>query len=59
MRESLIEILACPVCKGNLELTSKEMENNEILSGTLTCKSCNHDYVIENTIPNLLPPEKE
>lgn len=59
MRESLIEILACPVCKSNLSLTIKEMENDEILSGTLNCKSCKHDYAIENTIPNLLPPEKE
>ena len=57
MRESLIEILVCPVCKGDLKLTIKEQENDEIISGTLNCKCCNHSYVIENTIPNLLPPE--
>jgi len=57
MRESLIEILVCPVCKDDLALTIKEQENDEIISGTLNCKSCNHNYVIENTIPNLLPPE--
>ena len=57
MRESLIEILVCPVCKGDLALTIKEQENDEIISGTLNCKCCNHNYVIENTIPNLLPPE--
>jgi uncharacterized protein YbaR (Trm112 family) len=51
--------LACPICKGNLILTAEETDNDEIVSGTLRCKSCNHDYVIENTIPNLLPPEKE
>ena len=57
MRESLIEILVCPVCKDDLALTIKEQENDEIISGTLNCKCCNHSYVIENTIPNLLPPE--
>ena len=59
MRESLIKILACPICKGNLILTAEETDNDEIVSGTLRSKSCDHDYVIENTIPNLLPPEKE
>jgi len=57
MRESLLEILVCPVCKNKLTLSIKERGNEEIISGTLNCKSCDHDYFIENTIPNLLPPE--
>ena len=59
MRESLIKILACPICKGNLILTAEETDNDAIVSGTLRCKSCCHDYVFENTIPNLLHPEKD
>tara|TARA_Y100001960_G_C14045084_1_gene527037 strand:+ start:346 stop:522 length:177 start_codon:yes stop_codon:yes gene_type:complete len=58
MRESLVKILACPVCKSSLSLVTKEIEDDEIVSGVLHCPSCDHDYLIENTIPNLLPPEK-
>ena len=51
-----MEILACPVCKGNLELTVKEQNKKEIVSGSLYCKKCNERYPIVDTIPNLLPP---
>lgn len=51
-----MEILACPVCKGDLELTV-EKEEDEVLEGTLRCKSCNNKYEIREGIPNLLPPD--
>ena len=57
MRKDLVEILACPVCKGPLELTVDEEVGQEVVSGRLTCKQCNEDYPIEDRIPNLLPPE--
>ncbi len=53
-----MEILACPVCKGKLELTVDEENEREIVRGTLYCPKCNVKYPIEDTIPNLLPPEK-
>jgi uncharacterized protein YbaR (Trm112 family) len=57
MKKDLMEILCCPVCKGDLELTIKKESGDEVVDGTLHCKKCNEDYPIEDGIPNLLPPE--
>lgn len=51
-----MEILACPMCKGKLELTVEKEEGREIVSGYLYCPHCKERYPIEDTIPNLLPP---
>ena len=48
MKRELIEILACPVCKGELELVKDDL---------LVCRKCNIEYPIEDGIPNMLPPE--
>ena len=29
----------------------------EVLSGSLHCQACNESYPIEDSIPNLLPPD--
>lgn len=50
-----MDILACPTCKSSLDLTIKKEENDEVITGTLTCKSCHVTYDIEDGIPNLLP----
>ena len=62
MRHELLEILACPVCKGELTLTVEHEESDaqghqEIVRGELHCAACDHAYRIEDGIPNLLPPE--
>jgi len=58
MKKELMEILACPVCKGDLELTlQKEDEQGEVVVGSLHCRKCDQRYPIEDGIPNLLPPE--
>ena len=57
MKKDLMEILACPVCKGGLELQVDEEEGDEVVSGSLDCAACNESYPIVDTIPNLLPPE--
>jgi uncharacterized protein YbaR (Trm112 family) len=54
-----MQILACPVCKGDLELRVDEEEGEEIVKGALYCSKCNHSYPIIDTIPNLLPPEQQ
>ena len=58
MKRDLMNILACPVCKGKLELTVTEENEQEIVSGTLYCPRCRISYPITETIPNLLPPEQ-
>ncbi len=54
-----MQILACPVCKGGLELKVDEEEREEIVMGSLYCSNCHHSYPIVGTIPNLLPPEQQ
>ena len=58
MKKQLMEILVCPVCKGELKLTVKEQRGEEIVVGSLYCGKCSHAYPIEDAIPNLLPPDQ-
>jgi uncharacterized protein YbaR (Trm112 family) len=57
MRKDLMEILACPMCKSELTLTIDEEKDDEVVTGSLFCAKCNERYPIEDSIPNLLPPE--
>lgn len=57
MKRDLMNILACPLCKGELQLTVQEENEREIVSGDLFCAKCNEHYPIEDTIPNMLPPQ--
>ena len=57
MQKSLNDILACPMCKSDLELTVDEEEGDEVIKGSLFCAKCNERYPIEDGIPNLLPPD--
>lgn len=49
MDKELLDILACPKCKGDLELAAGESE--------LRCASCRLAYRIEDGIPILLEDE--
>ena len=57
MRKDMMDILACPVCKGPLTLTVVKEDGNEVVQWSLHCAHCNETYPIEDTIPNLLPPD--
>ncbi len=56
MKESIMEIIVCPICKETLYLAVTEKTDGEIIAGSLFCKKCNHSYPITDSIPNLLPP---
>ncbi|MEW6221723.1 MAG: Trm112 family protein [Candidatus Hadarchaeota archaeon] len=45
--KELLEVLACPSCKGELKLGKS----------SLKCVNCGQSYPIKNGIPHLLPPE--
>lgn len=51
-----MDILCCPVCKGDLEL-KVDVEEDEVLEGRLICHQCDYTYEIKEGIPNLLPPD--
>ena len=57
MKKELIEILACPMCKGDLDPEITEEKAGEIWTGSLSCAACQQSYPISEGIPNLLPPE--
>lgn len=57
MKESLLEILCCPMDKHELELEDPTYDDEEIVDGTLVCTECGERYPIEDGIPNLLPPD--
>jgi len=56
MKKDLMEILACPVCKGPLELNVEE-DSGEVITGSLYCTRCRYRYPVREAIPNLLPPD--
>ncbi len=58
MKKEMMDILACPVCKGKLELSVEEENEKEVVRGSLRCPRCDQRYPIADTIPNLLPPDK-
>ncbi len=58
MKKELVDILACPVCKGELELNAEQEKEEEIVTGSLYCQKCQEHYPIVDTIPNLLPPDQ-
>jgi uncharacterized protein YbaR (Trm112 family) len=59
MKPKIMDILACPVCKGPLQLSITEEKDGEVITGSLFCAKCDHTYPINDSIPNLLPPDYE
>ncbi len=61
MKETLMDILCCPLDKEELELEVTREDQNEavteVLEGQLTCTECGTEYPITDGIPNLLPPD--
>jgi uncharacterized protein YbaR (Trm112 family) len=57
MKRDLLDILACPLCKGDLTVEVYEENEREIVTGKLCCKACQECYPIEDGIPNMLPPD--
>jgi len=57
MLKDLMDILACPVDKGELRLVVDREEDGDIVAGSLTCSVCGETYPIEESVPNLLPPD--
>ena len=56
MHKDLLDIIACPMCKGALGLGIDQERDGEVITGSLDCANCKEKYPIHNSIPNLLPP---
>lgn len=57
MKKDLMNILACPECKGDLRLAVETEVEGDVISGSLLCPKCPHSYPIIDSIPNFLPQE--
>jgi SAM-dependent methyltransferase len=57
MKPRLLELLACPVCHGDLELESGRRTETEIVEGRFECRQCHQGYPLVRGIPRLLPPD--
>jgi uncharacterized protein YbaR (Trm112 family) len=58
VKKELMDILVCPLCKRELELSIEEENETEIVTGSLYCAKCDAHYPIVDTIPNLLPSDQ-
>ena len=52
--KELLEILACPKCKGDLEYDSKDQDAN---NHKLICHACRLKYAVKDDIPIMLIDE--
>lgn len=58
MRTTLLPLLACPDCAGELRFAALEAHPRPdawLESGTLACAACRREFPIENGIPRLYP----
>jgi SAM-dependent methyltransferase len=59
VKPRLVDLLACPVCGGDLRLETTETEpaSGEVTAGDLTCEACGREYPVRAGVPRLLPDE--
>ena len=57
MKESLLDIICCPLDKHELDLEESRRDGDGIVDGRLVCTECGEQFPIEDGIPNLLPPD--
>jgi uncharacterized protein YbaR (Trm112 family) len=56
MRRDLLDILACPDCRGAVVMASVEVEDDAgIVEGVLRCDGCSREFPITEGIPRMLP----
>lgn len=59
MKEKLLDLLACPVCGGDIFLPyAGKYEEREIIEGTLACRKCDREFKIVRGVPRFADLEK-
>ena len=54
MNREILDIFACPDCKGDLKIESAEKDTTEIINGRLICERCGLFFTIQDGVPNFL-----
>jgi SAM-dependent methyltransferase len=59
MKERLLDLLACPICGGDILLAyASKYEEKEIIDAVLTCKKCTREYKVIRGVPRFADLEK-
>jgi len=53
MKQDLIDLVCCPVCKQKLAIKAVEWNGPEIWAGQLICNGCQSEYLIQDGMPHL------
>ncbi|MFN6962389.1 MAG: methyltransferase domain-containing protein [Pyrinomonadaceae bacterium] len=52
MKERLLDLLACPTCGGDINLSyASKYEGREIIDGVLNCQKCSREYKVVRGVP--------
>jgi SAM-dependent methyltransferase/uncharacterized protein YbaR (Trm112 family) len=54
MKSILLDYLVCPRCQEHLECQIEYQQNDEIMTGELSCNRCGEEYKIINGIPRFI-----
>lgn len=54
MKTTLLDYLRCSLCQQSLRVIETPTVSNVITQGVLRCTGCDHEFAIENGIPNML-----
>ncbi|MFC2163160.1 methyltransferase domain-containing protein [Candidatus Altiarchaeota archaeon] len=57
MKRSILGLLACPECKGELSLEVTKEKDGDVIEGAFSCSACGKEYVITNHIPRFVPSD--
>jgi uncharacterized protein YbaR (Trm112 family) len=57
MKHSLLELLCCPACKADLQLSEMSEKDGEVESGSLVCAGCEQAYPVVDFVPRFVPAE--
>lgn len=59
MKPDVLPYLACPSCRGDLELRDDAMSAADVQRGALRCGGCGATYPIEHGVPSFVPSTGE
>jgi SAM-dependent methyltransferase len=55
MKLSVLDIIVCPTCKGELTLRTTSKEGAEVIEGSLDCTGCDASFSITKGVPRFVP----
>jgi SAM-dependent methyltransferase len=54
LKFSLLPLLACPICRQGLDIHPEELDEAEVITGTLVCQGCGSNFSILRGVPRFL-----